>query len=56
MSVKISIPSAFRRHTEGLDHYECEGSNLTALLDSLGGRFLISSLTCATNKATSAAF
>ena len=39
MSVKISIPSAFRRHTEGLDHYECEGSNLTALLDSLGGRF-----------------
>jgi molybdopterin synthase sulfur carrier subunit len=39
MSVKISIPSAFRRHTEGTDHYECEGANLAALLDSLGNRF-----------------
>ena len=39
MSVNVSIPSAFRRHTEGLDHYECAGSDLSALLDSLGSRF-----------------
>jgi molybdopterin synthase sulfur carrier subunit len=39
MSVKVSIPSAFRRHTEGADHCECEGSDLAGLLDSLGGRF-----------------
>jgi sulfur-carrier protein len=39
MGVKISIPSAFRRHTEGADHYECEVADLAALLDSLGNRF-----------------
>ena len=39
MSVKVSIPSAFRRHTDGADHYECEGSDLTTLLDSLGTQF-----------------
>ena len=39
MSVKISIPSAFRRHTEGADHCECEGADLAGLLDSLGSRF-----------------
>ena len=39
MSVKVSIPSAFRRHTEGADHCECEGADLAGLLDSLGSRF-----------------
>jgi molybdopterin synthase sulfur carrier subunit len=39
MSVKVSIPSAFRRHTEGADHYDCDGADLPALLDSLGNRF-----------------
>ena len=39
MSVKVSIPSAFRRHTEGADHCECDGTDLAGLLDSLGSRF-----------------
>jgi molybdopterin synthase sulfur carrier subunit len=39
MSVKVSIPSAFRRHTEGADHYDCDGADLPALLDLLGTRF-----------------
>ena len=39
MSVKVSIPSAFRRHTEGSDHYDCAAADLPALLDSLGNRF-----------------
>jgi molybdopterin synthase sulfur carrier subunit len=39
MSVKVSIPSAFRRHTEGADHYDCPASDLNSLLDGLGNRF-----------------
>jgi molybdopterin synthase sulfur carrier subunit len=39
MSVKVSIPSAFRRHTEGADSYDCPASDLNGLLDSLGSRF-----------------
>ena len=39
MSVKISIPSAFRRHTEGLDNYSCTATDLNELLDALGTRF-----------------
>ena len=39
MSVKVSIPSAFRRHTEGAEQCNCEGADLSALLDSLGGHF-----------------
>ncbi|HEY3769921.1 MAG TPA: MoaD/ThiS family protein [Candidatus Angelobacter sp.] len=39
MSVKVSIPSAFRRHTEGADSYDCPASDLNGLLDSLGTRF-----------------
>src|SRR5215475_9530382 len=38
-SVKILIPSAFRRHTEGADHYNCPAADLNSLLDSLGNRF-----------------
>jgi sulfur-carrier protein len=39
MSVTVSIPSAFRRHTEGADKYDCAASDLTTLLDALGSRF-----------------
>ncbi len=39
MSVKVSIPSAFRRHTENADQYVCAATNLNTLLDALGSRF-----------------
>lgn len=39
MSVTVSIPSAFRRHTEGVDRYECAGADLSSLLDALSNRF-----------------
>jgi molybdopterin synthase sulfur carrier subunit len=39
MNVTVSIPSAFRRHTEGLDQYETSAQNVNDLLDSLGNRF-----------------
>jgi sulfur-carrier protein len=38
-SVKVSIPSAFRRHTEGAEQFECPAADLSTLLDSLGSRF-----------------
>ena len=39
MSVTVSIPTALRRHTEGLDHFECSPGDLSALLDALSSRF-----------------
>jgi molybdopterin synthase sulfur carrier subunit len=39
MSITVSIPSAFRRHTEGSDKYDCTAADLTGLLDALGSRF-----------------
>jgi molybdopterin converting factor small subunit len=39
MSVNVSIPSPFRRHTEGLDHFDCSANNVDELLDALGNRF-----------------
>lgn len=39
MNVTVSIPSAFRRHTENLDRYQCSATHLNDLLDSLGTRF-----------------
>lgn len=39
MSVTVSIPSAFRRHTEGLDHFDASAANINELLDVLGNRF-----------------
>jgi sulfur-carrier protein len=39
MSVTVSIPSALRRHTEGLDTFECAPGDLNALLDALSARF-----------------
>ena len=39
MSITVSIPSALRRHTEGLDRFECSAGDLHALLDALSHRF-----------------
>ena len=39
MSVTVSIPSAFRRHTEGFDRFDCTATNLDELLDALSNRF-----------------
>jgi len=39
MNVIVSIPSAFRQHTDNVDRYECVAGNLTQLLDALGTRF-----------------
>jgi molybdopterin synthase sulfur carrier subunit len=39
MSDTVSIPSAFRRHTEGADKYNCAATDLSGLLDALGIRF-----------------
>jgi sulfur-carrier protein len=39
MSITISIPSAFRRHTDGLDRFDCTATDLNELLDALGNRF-----------------
>ena len=39
MSVTVASPSAFRRHTEGADHYDCAAADLSSLLDALSARF-----------------
>ena len=39
MSVTVSIPSAFRRHTGGEEKYDCAAADLSSLLDSLAARF-----------------
>lgn len=39
MSVTVSIPSAFRRHTQGEDKYNCAAADLPSLLDALSSRF-----------------
>jgi len=39
MSVTVSIPSAFRRHTEGAEKYSSSAADLSALLDDLGSHF-----------------
>jgi molybdopterin converting factor small subunit len=39
MSVTVSIPSAFRRHTEGVEKIDCVPGDLNSLLDTLGSRF-----------------
>jgi sulfur-carrier protein len=38
-NVTISIPSAFRRHTDNLDQFQCAAANLSELLDALAARF-----------------
>ena len=39
MNVIVSIPSPFRRHTEGLDRVDCTVGNLNELFDVLETRF-----------------
>jgi molybdopterin synthase sulfur carrier subunit len=39
MGITVSIPTAFRRHTEGLDRYDCPATNLKELLDAMETRF-----------------
>ncbi|HWX53588.1 MAG TPA: MoaD/ThiS family protein [Verrucomicrobiae bacterium] len=39
MKVTVSIPTAFRGHTEGLDHFACAATGLNDLLDALAARF-----------------
>jgi len=39
MNVTVSIPTAFRGHTEGLDQFKCSATGLGDLLDTLGTRF-----------------
>ena len=38
-NVTVSIPSAFRRHTENVDTFQCAAATLPDLLDALGERF-----------------
>ncbi len=39
MSVTVSIPTAFRRHTEGLRSFDCPAADLNQLFDALEARF-----------------
>lgn len=39
MNVIVSIPTPFRRHTDGLDHLDCTVGNLNELFDALETRF-----------------
>jgi molybdopterin converting factor small subunit len=38
-NVTISIPTAFRRHTDNLDKFQCSAADLNDVLDALGVRF-----------------
>ncbi len=38
-NVTVSIPSAFRRHTDNLDKFQCSATGLNDLLDTLSARF-----------------
>jgi molybdopterin synthase sulfur carrier subunit len=39
MSVTVSIPTAFRRHTEGLGSFDCPAADLNQLFEALEARF-----------------
>lgn len=39
MSITVSIPTAFRRHTDGIDRFDCPAGNLDELLNTLETRF-----------------
>jgi molybdopterin converting factor small subunit len=39
MNVTVSIPTAFRQHTENQAHFQCAATGLSDLLDTLGARF-----------------
>ncbi len=38
-NVTVTIPTAFRQHTENQARFECAAAGLNDLLDSLGARF-----------------
>jgi len=39
MNINVSIPTAFRRHTEGVANYSASAASLPELLDALSQRF-----------------
>jgi molybdopterin converting factor small subunit len=39
MNVSVCIPTALRRHTEGIDRFACGAITVPELLDQLGTRF-----------------
>jgi sulfur-carrier protein len=39
MSITVQIPSALRRHTEGIANLDCSASNLGELFSVLGDKF-----------------
>jgi len=39
MNVTVSIPTAFRQHTDNVDRFVCAAGNLGQLLDALDARF-----------------
>jgi molybdopterin converting factor small subunit len=39
MNVTVSIPTAFRQHTENQAHFQCSAIGIGDLLDTLGARF-----------------
>ena len=55
MSVTVSIPSAFRRHTEGADKYDCAAADLPTYSTPWAAASPNSSRTSAMTRATCAA-
>ncbi len=39
MSIKVQIPSALRRHTDGVGHLDCSATNLDELFSTLDAKF-----------------
>jgi molybdopterin converting factor small subunit len=39
MSIKVQIPSALRRHTDGVGHLDCSAANLNDLFSTLDEKF-----------------
>lgn len=39
MNITISIPTAFRRHTEGHAQFQCAAANLNEMFNAIEGRF-----------------
>jgi sulfur-carrier protein len=39
MNITISIPTAFRRHTEGQANFQCAAGNLNEMFNAIEGRF-----------------
>jgi len=39
MSIKVQIPSALRRHTDGIGNFDCSAANLDELFSALDQKF-----------------